>query len=349
MVGSIVAWMPVPDSLQEEIRERSAELQALQVRLDAELSLLELPCIEIASRVKTPESIVAKLEGAPGMSLDEITDLVAARVTVPDAATLVDAVHTIAEEFDIDPIKGSAERVHMVVPRGSRLLEAPNTDVEIQVITARAQTDMLLEHWQSFQPSVRSRTAPAREENPLIASFNRALEEFRGLISNPDVHEKRDLHPFIEENPFLLFPNPDTTLSEVPIGLGTEHRIDFMVRRPNATYLLVELENPRHQITTQAGDFTAEVNHALCQVEDWQEWIEGNLTTVQGYYPEMTSPEGLVVIGREDGSEQQARRLRRRNVNMRGRIEILTYDDLVRGAESYVRALEDTDRKILAG
>lgn len=93
--------------------------------------------------------------------------------------------------------------------------------------------------------------------------------------------------------------------------------------------------------TTQAGDFTAEVNHALCQVEDWQEWMESNLPVVQRRYPELTSPEGLVVIGRDNGNEQQARRLRHRNVNMRGRIEILTYDDLVRGAESYIRSLED--------
>lgn len=342
--ASIVAAVYVsrvegPDSLQEEIRKRSGELQHLRARLDGVLSELELPCLEISSRVKAPESIAAKLDLLPGATLDDLTDLVAARVVVPDEATLDAAVGEIAQEFEIAGEDVVGPRVHMVVPRGSRALDGSSANVEIQVLTAEAASDMWLRHWWSYRPSVRSRSTPAREENPLVTSLNRTLEEFRGLIANPDVHEKRDIHPFIEENPFLLFPNPDATFSEVPIGMGTEHRIDFMVRRPDATYLLVELENPRHKITTQEGDLTAAVNHALCQVEDWQEWMESNPQLVRDHYPELTSPEGLVVIGR-DGDEQQARRLRRRNVNMRGRVEILTYDDLVRSAESYIRSIE---------
>ena len=332
-----------PDSLQEEIRGLSGELQRLRARLEGVLSELGLPCLGISSRVKAPESIVSKLNSLPGATLDDLTDLVAARVVVPDEATLDSAVGEIAQEFEIDGEDVVGPRVHMVVPRGSRALEGSRVDVEIQVLTAEAASDLWRRHWWSYRPSVRSRSAPAREENPLVMGLNRTLEEFQGLIANPDVHEQRDIHPINEENPWLLFPNPDATFSEVPIGMGTEHRIDFMVRRPDATYLLVELENPRHRITTQEGDFTAAVNHALCQVEDWQEWMERNPRLVQDHYPELTSPEGLVVIGR-DGNEQQVRRLRRRNVNMRGRMEILTYDDLVRGAESYIRSIEALTR-----
>jgi len=335
--------MPVPESLRAEITSCSTELQRLQKRLDDVLSSLQVPAVEISSRVKTPESIALKLEQLPGGSLRDISDLVAGRIVVSDREALADAIGEIARRFEVDVPEYSGERVHMVIPRGSQLLETSRTDVEIQVLTAGAAAEMLLQHWRMYKPAVRSR---APEANPLVSALGRTVEEFRGLIDNPEVHEKRDIHPFIEENSFLLFPNPDATLSEVPIGMGTEYRIDFMVRRPNATYLLVELENPRQRIVTASGDFTAEVNHALCQVEDWQEWIENNLTTVQRYYPEMTSPEGLIVIGREDGSEAQSRRLRRRNVNMRGRIEILTYDDLLRGAESYVRSLEASGKKL---
>lgn len=346
MADVSVAEMSVPESLRAEITSCSTELQRLQERLDGVLSSLQVPAVEISSRVKTPESIALKLEQLPGRSLGDISDLVAGRIVVLDRKALADAIGEIARRFEVDVPEYSGERVHMVIPRGSPLLEAPRTDVEIQVLTVGAAAEMLLQHWRAYKPEVRSRTAQAPEANPLISALGRTVEEFRGLIDNPEVHEKRDIHPFVEENSFLLFPNPDATLSEVPIGMGTEYRIDFMVRRPNATYLLVELESPRRRIVTADGDFTAEMNHALCQVEDWQEWIENNLTTVQRYYPEITSPEGLIVIGREDGSEAQSRRLRRRNVNMRGRIEILTYDDLLRGAESYVRSLEVSGKKL---
>ena len=75
--------------------------------------------------------------------------------------------------------------------------------------------------------------------------------------------------------------------------------------------------------------------------DDWQEWIEDNLPTVQRTYADMAAPERLVVIGRASAeSPEERRRLRRRNINMRGRITIRTYDDLLADARSYVRSIE---------
>jgi hypothetical protein len=167
-----------------------------------------------------------------------------------------------------------------------------------------------------------------------------ALMQFEALIEQPNVHEKRDVHTFLKSHDFILFPNPDAVKSEVPIGLGTEFRIDFLIRRPDSSYLLIEIENPHAQLFTKAGDFSVAVNHALRQVEDWQEWIEANLPTVERYYPSIRSPEAWVIIGRDcQLSGPDRRRLARRNINMRGRVAIRTYDDMLRDAESYIQSI----------
>ena len=86
-------------------------------------------------------------------------------------------------------------------------------------------------------------------------------------------------------------------------------------------------------------------NHAQRQVEDWQEWIEDNLPTVQKVYPDMSSPRGLVVIGRlTEMSGQEKKRLARRNTNLRGRLTIWTYDHLVNNAKAFITSLRNNLR-----
>jgi hypothetical protein len=104
----------------------------------------------------------------------------------------------------------------------------------------------------------------------------------------------------------------------------------------------VEIENPRHKLFNKNGDFSSAVNHALRQVEDWQEWIEDNLSVVQKKFPDISSPLGFVVIGRSKNlSKAELRRLARRNINTRGRMKIITYDELINIARTYVNSIKN--------
>jgi hypothetical protein len=83
------------------------------------------------------------------------------------------------------------------------------------------------------------------------------------------------------------------------------------------------------------------VNHAICQVEDWQEWIEANLPMVDRIYPGIRSPEAWVIVGRDHHLvEKYKHRVVRRNINMRGRVRIKTYDELLREARSFAKSIE---------
>lgn len=341
--------------LLPELRDFASSLAAM---LGAVLSKYEP---KIVYRIKSWESVAEKI-GRIGLSrVANIPDLVGVRVVVSDIDALYEASETVSKQYFIEAtetlhLRPSGSSTHLLV----RSKASPSIGVraEIQILTPAEEARRALDHEAAYktpdsknewpEPPQATTSEPTLVPLPPVSSIKPilklrgALNEFQELLAQPSLHEKLDVHPFIKKHPFLLFPNPDSIISEVPIGLGTEYRIDFLVRDPCGEYVLVEIENPNAPVVTKTGDLTAHLNHALCQVEDWQEWIESNLPMVERVYPGIRSPEAWVVIGRDqDLSEIGKRRISRRNINMRGRVKIRTYDDLIRDASAYVLSIEN--------
>lgn len=333
MPGARIASADVIDDevLRAEYADRVIELRAVERQVDVAIHALGLRDVIVLVRIKAFENVLVKLRAKGSGSLDDVADLLAFRVIVPAVADLEAAVGLLAERFGAERYADGVEVVHLhglSEPGGGSL---PN--VEIHVLTAAAAARLELAHALAYGGGS---ATPERKTSSLAD----LVDEFERLIARADVQEA-EVHAFIKAHPFLLTPVAEDVLSERPFGLGTEFKADFLIRRPDATYLLVEIESPRKAVVTAGGDFAAPVEHAVRQVEDWQDWIEENLPTVQRSYPEMRAPEGLVVIGRDrPADEVQARRLRRRNINLRGRLKIITYDELIRVARAYVAAIE---------
>ncbi len=227
---------------------------------------------------------------------------------------------------------------------------------ELQVVTAAAHAIAEVQHLLLYQGSIATKVEIRKNldvdidlslepESPKAAyealkgagRIDAALEAFERMIDRADVHEKRDVHPFLAEHTYFLHPALETIVSEPAIGVGTEFRPDFIIREATGDYILVEIENPKRTLFTKRGDFTAEVSHAVQQVEDWQEWLEQNLPTAQRQYPDIVSPRGLIVMGRHVNLGQKERqKLSRRNINTRGRLEIITYDELIARTRAYL-------------
>jgi ppGpp synthetase/RelA/SpoT-type nucleotidyltranferase len=323
------------DEVRAEYVEILPRLGELRASLVAALRGFEAVGAEVKSRIKTWESVRDKLTRT-NARLADVSDLVGVRIVVPDAQTFLQASDAVRNDFHATvwttqhlPVGESA--AHFIVRAGA----LDGISAEIQVLTATEEARRALEHELRYR--IATGHSPAETATRKLALV---LTQFEALIERPGVHEKRDVHGFIKSHSFLLFPNPDAVTSEVPIGLGTEFRIDFLVQRPDGSYLLVEIENPQATLFTKSGDFSVGVNHALRQVEDWQEWIEANLPTVERYFPGIRAPEAWVVIGRDHGlADAEKRRLIRRNINMRGRVAIRTYDDVLRDAKAYIRSI----------
>lgn len=218
------------------------------------------------------------------------------------------------------------QNTHLTVSIGAERAKLPEWKAfdglraEIQIKTALAhawdEVQHLSAHTVAKDASASSKLLTGIEEADRL---NQIVNDFAVLIEKPGVHEKREIHSFLNNHKFILHPNPEEIWSEVPIGLGTEFRMDFMIREAEGEFVLTEIEKPRHKLFTKEGDFAAAVNHAQRQVEDWQDWVEDNLSTMQKTYPGIISPKGLVIIGRSRGLlDSEERKLRRRNINLRG-------------------------------
>lgn len=326
--------------------------------------------LSISSRVKSLESIRDKLKRKNLRSTKDLQDIVGFRVVVNAASDIKHTCDVIASQFgtkelavlsgDRSDVISSAfpgekifqkeampyEAAHLVLTVNGARAKLPewrpfrSLQAEVQIITSFGNAWREAEHAWLYKRRNEEEAPPDIANLKVVVRLTTILEKFRRLIERSDVHEKRDIHPFIDEYPFILHPNPVDVFSEVAIGLGTQYRIDFLIRESDGSYLLVELENVRQRLFTKDGDFTQEVNHAQRQVEDWQQWIEANLPMVQKQYPDIVSPKGLIVIGRNQGlTQDQKARLARRNVNLRGRLAIWTYDDLLGNAHQFIESL----------
>jgi len=261
-------------------------------------------------------------------------------------SNLSELIQRFKEGSSVQKADNSYSALYLPVTIGKNRAELPEWRgfggfvAEIQVLTQYGSAFREAEHIHYYKEDHKS----IRKIRPILevtTQLTVTLNNFRKLLDKPDLHEKRDIHPFIEKNQFILHSNPVDFYSEVPIGLGTEYKMDFMVREGDGSYLLVEIENAKHKLFTKDGDFTAIVNHAQRQVEDWQQWIDENISLMQREYPDIISPKGLVVIGRRNElSDEEKNRLARRNANLRGSLTIWTYDDLLENAKYFIESIK---------
>lgn len=298
---------------------------------------------------------------------EHMIDILGVRVVVQDRSPLEAIEAIIASSYEIIeassyhqrdvPPDADGRRHYVLRPLPSVAGPSDLTHFELQVVTAAAQAMAEMQHVVHYQgsfasavdvrdafdidPSVPVEPPPSTEEALKGAKkVDVAIEALAQLIDRPDVHEKRDVHSFLAEHTYFLHPALETIVSEPAIGMGTEFRPDFIIREATGDYILVEIENPKRSLFTKRGDFTADVTHAVQQVEDWQEWLEQNLPTAQRYYPDIVSPRGLIVIGRLSTLTQKERqKLARRNINTRGRLEILTYDEMIFRTRAYLAGI----------
>lgn len=323
------------DRIRAEYVELLPRLGELRASVVATVRRVETFGADVKSRIKSWEAVRDKLIRTSAR-LGDMPDLVGVRIVVPDVRAFLQVSEALREDFAVTEwrtqhLRFGESAAHFVV----RPASLEQISAEIQVLTAAEEARRTLEYELHYKVA-RGHT-PAEEATGKLAFI---LAQFEALIDRPGVHEKRDVHPFIKSHDFMLFPNRDAVTSEVPIGVGTEFRIDFMIQKPDGSYLLVEIENPQATLFTKKGDFSSGVNHALRQVEDWQEWIEANTPTAERYFPGIRAPEAWIVIGRDQAlTDTEKRRLSRRNINMRGRVTIRTYDDLIRDANAYISSI----------
>jgi Domain of unknown function (DUF4263) len=151
------------------------------------------------------------------------------------------------------------------------------------------------------------------------------LREFESLIAeHPD--DEPEFQKFLTTHPQLLDPMAIQVWPQ-PNLLGSRYP-DFVVRRADNSYLVVEIECPAKSVI-RGGQASAAVTHAEQQVTDYRDYLMRRHQDAIQHFPDFNDPDCLVVTGLErELDENQIAILRHLNRH-RVRLRIVGFDWLV--------------------
>ena len=168
---------------------------------------------------------------------------------------------------------------------------------------------------------------------------DKLIDEFGTLIKGRYKEEK--YQTYLMNNPVLLDPLASKIISKQKLGI--EYITDFVLKRLDNKYTVVEIEKPSDNIFTKNDDFSSNFYHAFGQVIDFLEWVDNNSEYARKLMPGISSPKGLLVIGlRSEMSKRQQNKFKRFCFNS-SEIMIFTYDDLLNKAKDLYTNIIDFD------
>ncbi|WP_155373741.1 Shedu anti-phage system protein SduA domain-containing protein [Catellatospora vulcania] len=161
------------------------------------------------------------------------------------------------------------------------------------------------------------------------------LNQFAELIDGE--RPEAEYQEFLQTNPVILDPLAAEVFPTAPLGL--EFRTDFVIRRHDGRYVVVEIERPQDALLTVGHDFAGRMTHAVGQVMDFQQWVADNVAYAQTRFPGIAEPAGLLVMGMRTALDARgARKIARWQTNSR-HIELVTYDELLARGRALLKSL----------
>ncbi len=164
-----------------------------------------------------------------------------------------------------------------------------------------------------------------------LAVRTSTLEAFDALLrERPD--DEPSFQAFFENHPLMIDPMAFEMYPQPNIHGAKEP--DFLVRRTDNTFVVVEIETPGKLLMTRSNKLSAEATHAIAQATDYADFLRDRSATIRQNLPSFRQPECLVVIGIEgDLNEAQIRALRLENES-RHHVKIVGFDWVARRARS---------------
>lgn len=156
-----------------------------------------------------------------------------------------------------------------------------------------------------------------------LAVSTPVLEQYARLIAGQP-HDEPAFQEFLTEHPQLLDPMAVQVWPQ-PNLFGSRHP-DFMLRRADGSYAVVEIECPGKPIATAGGQLSAHATHAEQQATDYRSYLLEHVATARQHFPGFDDPDCLVVIGQEGQLDERQRRVLRDANRHRHRLRIAGFD-----------------------
>lgn len=164
------------------------------------------------------------------------------------------------------------------------------------------------------------------------------IARLENLLKSVDRNEN-ELQRCLTENPILL--GLEYIDMKPKFKLGAEYEMDYALIRHDGNIDILEIEASTHELFTKKGSPRQELIHSEQQILDWLEWLESNNSYANRNVKGFVSPKGIIIIGRDfQMTDEEKKKLIRRNKTFGEKIIIYTYDDILRKAKNILRILE---------
>jgi hypothetical protein len=167
-----------------------------------------------------------------------------------------------------------------------------------------------------------------------LAVSRLTLETYEQLIINK-ADDEPSFQQFFEQHPQLLdpmaldvWPTPDLAGARKP---------DFVIRRIDDSYLIVEIEVPGKQLMTAANQLGAWATQAIAQATEYHEFLVQRFPLAVAHFPQFSDPDCLVVIGVESALNIEQRSALARDNASRKQLRVVGFDWLGKRAESILK------------
>jgi hypothetical protein len=156
-----------------------------------------------------------------------------------------------------------------------------------------------------------------------LAVSKPVLEQFEKLIVDKP-NDESAFQRFLAEHPQLLDPMAVTVWPQ-PNLLGSRFP-DYVIRRADDSYLIVEIECPSKILVTSGGQLSAEETHAEQQAMDYRSYLMRRYADARLHFPNFDDPECLVVVGLERALDERQKAVLRDANRHRHRLRIVGFD-----------------------
>jgi hypothetical protein len=156
-----------------------------------------------------------------------------------------------------------------------------------------------------------------------LAVSKPVLEGYEALILKEPDNEPA-FQRFLMEHPQLLdpmavqvWPHPNLFGFRFP---------DFVVRRADNSYIVIEIERPSKPLVTTGGQLSADVTHAEQQATDYRSYLMQRFADARVHFPNFEDPDCLAVTGLERALDVRQKTVLRDANRNRHRLRIIGFD-----------------------
>lgn len=171
-----------------------------------------------------------------------------------------------------------------------------------------------------------------------------AVDEFERLVADK-ADDEPSFQAFLCSHPQLLDPMAVQVWSQPNFHGGFEP--DFVIKRADNSYLVVEIECPSKMLMTKSGQLSSQAIHAEKQALDYEDFLSQRVLEARNHFPDFNRAECLVVIGLEAKlSEPQRRGLQMANTK-RQDVRIVGFDWLLNRAMAVIDNVGQGEIKVV--